>query len=687
MIVVARPEAVRTSIDSLSYSLKDDLQATTGTLADVLRNVPSVNVDPNGEVSLRGDPGVTILVDGRPSAQFNGPGRSQMILQAAADGYARVEVMTNPSAAYSPEGSGGVINLITKPSLVRAGATVTGSARANVGDHGRYNLGANAVWTRGPLTISADLGHRSDPYVSEGRREIQRFDGASNQFLNARQSQIFDGVTHSFFVQVAADYRLDEATLLTGQVRYNDAGSNSDITETYSADNAAGGGATAYRRRSENGFTGRFSGATARLLRQFDNEGHEWSNELRYDQATNLWEDDALTDDRVPMAPALFERVNNLNRNHRVAFTSAYSRPSVDGSKLRAGYELESFYMKLDNLTARGPSQAVLTPDPRISNAFRLDQAVHALYATFERPVGERFTVQAGLRLEQANLALDQVTTNQQFENSYFRAYPTGHAAYILSSEDTLRASYGRRIQRPQLPDLNPFAAFSDSLNYRAGNPDLLPQETDAYELTWERRSQQTFYKATLYYRDTQDAIAYTTTDLGGGVFLSRPENVSARTVSGLELVANGDLGPTLRYSAGLNLAHQKMDASGVAGAVDSEGETVSGNLTLNWSPSAADLVQLSGVWTGEQLLAQGTRQPSTLINFGYRRKLTDTWSMQVTVRDVLNDYRDEVTLRTTTFNTRTDRTFGGRALLIGLTRTFGQTKPPADKFDFATGG
>ncbi|VTO10992.1 TonB-dependent receptor plug domain-containing protein [Brevundimonas vancanneytii] len=170
VVVSARSNDVRTSIDSISYSLADDLQAATGTLAEALRNVPSVDVDPQGNVSLRGDGNVTILVDGRPSAILSGPNRADAVLQLPADRYARIEVMTNPSAAYSPEGSGGVINLITKPvpaavaaaaAAGASGATVTtGSLRANVGDNGRWNVGASGSRQRGKLTLTGDLSYR-----------------------------------------------------------------------------------------------------------------------------------------------------------------------------------------------------------------------------------------------------------------------------------------------------------------------------------------------------------------------------------------------------------------------------------------------------------------------------------------------------------------------------------------------
>ncbi|MFN7534488.1 MAG: TonB-dependent receptor plug domain-containing protein, partial [Brevundimonas sp.] len=154
LTVTARNTDIRSSIDSISYSLAEDLQATTGSLADALRNIPSVDVDPQGNVSLRGDSSVTILVDGRPSGILSGPGRAQALLQLPADQYARIEVMTNPSAAYSPEGSGGVINLISRPRAPRPGVQTTGSIRANVGDNGRWNAGASGSWQRDRLTLS-----------------------------------------------------------------------------------------------------------------------------------------------------------------------------------------------------------------------------------------------------------------------------------------------------------------------------------------------------------------------------------------------------------------------------------------------------------------------------------------------------------------------------------------------------
>ena len=690
LVVQGQNTGIRTSIDSVSYSLADDLQAQTGTLAEALRNIPSVDVDPEGNISLRGDTGVTILVDGRPSTQFNGPSRGQMMLQIPASQYARIEVMTNPSAAYSPEGGGGVINLITDPNAIRSGATTTGSLRANVGDRGRYNFGGNIAHVIGDMTLTADVGVRHDMFRQDIRRLRESFDPGSGQLLEARQSIDIDGVSDNVFVRLGAEYNLGDKTQLAGELRHVDVESLADAVDIYEADGPFGSITSAYARNSYGGFRGTFSGATARMLRRFDGDGHEWSNELRRDRNRFSFGVDTLASQEVPAAPTFFETVDNRNRQTQTGFTSAYVRPMPDGGRVRLGYELQSTELELDNLVARGPTRDALIPDPVVSNEFHVQQTVHALYATWDRPFSERLSAQFGLRLEQAELDLDQVTTGIQSSNDYFRVYPTVHLSHALRNGETLRASYSRRIQRPSPQDLNPFLTYLDNLNRRSGNPDLLPQETDSYELMWQKRVRQTFYQATLYHRDTSDAFTPVTIDLGDGVFLIRPENLGASTFTGLELVANGRLHPTLRYSASINAFRQEIEAGGLLGATDREGQSLSGRLTLDWQPSQDDFLQISGVWPGDQLLAQGVREQAPLLNLGYRRKLNPDWSFQLTVRDVFDEAGATTVVETPAFTDRTSVTFGGRAAYVGLTWSFGTGQRRPEQFDFTapnTGG
>ncbi len=218
--VTARADDVRTSIDSVSYSLANDLQATSGSLADALRNVPSVDVDSEGNVSLRGDANVTILVDGRPSGILTGPGRGQALIQLPASQYARIEVMTNPSAAYSPEGSGGVINLITKPTAPKPGTQSTGSVRANVGDNGRWNAGLSGSWQKDRLTLSGDVSYRSDPTELSFSRTREQLDPTTGAVVSTTTvDQPIESEQNGAFGRFTAEYKLDDKTQLTGELR------------------------------------------------------------------------------------------------------------------------------------------------------------------------------------------------------------------------------------------------------------------------------------------------------------------------------------------------------------------------------------------------------------------------------------------------------------------------------------
>ncbi|WP_428151054.1 TonB-dependent receptor domain-containing protein [Brevundimonas sp.] len=695
--VTARRNDIRTSIDSISYSLADDLQATTGTLADALRNVPSVDVDPQGNVSLRGDGNVTILVDGRPSAILSGGNRGDVILQLPADRYARIEVMTNPSAAYSPEGSGGVINLITKPTPTAAAgqpgapATVTrtASVRINAGDNGRWNVGAGGTWQRDRLTLTGDASYRYDQNTFAFQRLREQLDPVTGAVTSTNASTQESGSDQdAVFGRIAVEYRLTDKTMLTGELRGSSFDVGGDGLGAFEVRNASGAITNAFTRNGTSGFTSEAWGATARVLHQFDTSGHEWSNELRYDHNDGGSTSLVANASTVPAAATFFEQQQWLNAQETIGVTSAYTRPMDDGSKLRLGYELNIQRPDQDTIVRRGPSAAGVVLVPNLTNRFEAEQTVHAVYATYERPFGDKLSAQFGLRLEQAGIDVEDVTNGVRASQDYFRAYPTGHIQYKLSETQTLRASYSRRIQRPSPTQLNPFVAYGNQFSVSSGNPDLEPQETDAFEAMWQMRQGQSFYQVTGYYRDTTGAFTDVATDIGGGVLLTRPENLGARRDLGVELTASGRLHPTLRYNASVNAFRQQIDAAGIPGARDREGELVSGRLSLNWQPTDKDFVQLSGFWQGDQLLAQGTRESGGMVNLGYRRKLNDTLSLQFTGRDILNSFNGATTYDTPLFRERSEQDISLRAFYIGLTWTLGSgPRRQEPQFDFSSGG
>jgi len=688
VVVTARANDIRTSIDAVSYSLRDDLQAQTGTLADALRNVPSVDVDPQGNVSLRGDGNVTILIDGRPSGILSGEGRAQALLQLSADRYARIEVMTNPSAAYSPEGSGGVINLISKPTEPPPGAQTTGSLRANIGNEGRWNIGTSGSWQKDRLTLSGDLSYRFDANAFDFPRLREQISPVTGAVVSTTDiNQILESEQGGTFGRFSADFRLTPRTQLTGELRGAAFEGTVADSALFATRNASASLTNAYLREGASEFERINWGATARVLHRFDEAGHEWSNELRYDRNINDTSGLSNTGFLTPLAPGFSERVEGSLEQDTFGFTSAYVRPTSDGGRLRLGYELTDQRPDQGTVFLRGPRETALAVQPGLSNRFEASQIVQALYATFERPLTAKVSAQAGLRLEQADIKIEDLTGGLRATQDYFRAYPTAHVNYTLSETQTLRASYSQRIQRPALVQLNPFIAFQDPLNLRSGNPDLEPQETDAFEAMWQMRQGQTFYQATAYFRDTDKAFTDVATDVGAGVLLTRPENLGARRDLGLEVTANGRLHATLRYNASVNVFQQEIDATGIAGGSDRQATLASGRLSLSWQPTSEDFVQLSGFWQGESLLAQGTREAGGMVNLGYRRKLNDSVSFNFTGRDVFNSFSSTSVFETAQFREISEQNINLRAFFVGLTWSFGSSpRRPPEQFDFSTG-
>ena len=672
--VTSDSTALRTSIDRRSYSVANDLSAKTGSIADALRNIPSVEVDVQGNVSLRGDPNVTIMIDGKPSSMFNGDGKADALQQMPADQIDRVEVMTNPSAAYRPDGTAGIINLITKRTR-KPGAT--GSVKLNVGPDGRYNTGVTGNLNRGKLTLSGDAGYRYDRQRSwlADARENPTTGGQSAQdgaYLNAGDAVNLRG---------GVDYALTKTDRLSGEVRYRVMDYFTGGHETYDTLVPATG--VDYVRDSSANMDRKNGVVSGDWRHQFKGAEHELDAHLEY-ETTDFSRDGRGFIDYTPGVDQ-YETFGFGAKQDRVNFKLDYTRPMSGESKLKAGLDLEGTDNDYDNHGARGDAMDSLVVDPRQTNRFLYDQDVYAGYVTYERPFGD-FTALAGLRAEQVEIRTNQVTSAQKDDNSYFHVYPSLHLGYTLTSSQTLTANYSKRVQRPQAQDLNPYPIYQDPTNYRAGNPDLKPQITDSYELGYQYRKGPASYLATAYYRESRDGVADVVHDLGGGVFLTTRENLAKSRNGGLELVAAGKLTPKLSYNISGNAFWNEIQSTipGVVGARDMT--TLSGRASLSWQATPKDFLQLNGFTSGKRLTPQGYREPISLLNLGYRRKVSDKLNLVVTANDVLNSFEDTFVIDTPTLQARTRRWANVRAVFVGFSYSFGGGKARPEQFDFGGG-
>jgi len=684
VVVTGQRSDMRSSIDRRSYSVANDLQSATGSIADALRNIPSVEVDVQGNLSLRGDSNVTILIDGKPSGMFSGDGRAQALQQMPADQVERVEVMTNPSAAFSPEGTAGVINLITKKNR-KPGKS--GSVRANVGTDGRWNAGLSGAYNAQKLTLSGDLGVRRDGHESELQSERAVYDGFSGDFIESRQDVEVENTGRMAHVRGGVDYDLTADTRLSGELRHRRMKFDSDALETYEGEDDTGAVATAYLRDTAGRMNRANTGATATLRRKLPGDEHDFVASLMVERTEFERRQDTVYTDRLPSAPDLYEEIRGDTTQDQGQLKLDYNRPLPGEAKLQAGYEAEIQDNRFDAYGARGETPGALTVDTNLTNLFLHEQTIHSVYGTYERPFG-KFTAKAGLRLEAVELDLNQVTGGVQDSNEYRRAYPSLHTAYDLTEKQQLTASYSRRVQRPRPEDLNPYPVYQDAFNYRAGNPQLEPQETDSYEIGWQYRPGQAFYLATLYYRETSKGFTDVVQDLGGGVLLTTRENLAENRSGGLELVANGKLTPKLSYNVSGNVFWNEIDASALGFTEKREGTSFGGRVNLNWQPTAKDFFQLNAMARGEQIMPQGRREPGGILNLGYRRKVNEQLSFVVTAQNVLDSMQERFVIDTPAIQDVTERKMHGPLLYFGLTYNFGdgQRRQREPQFDFDAG-
>lgn len=684
VVVNGAQQAYRSSIDRKSYSITGDLQATTGPISDALRNIPGLDVDVQGNLTLRGQP-VTVMIDGKPSALYRGDAAGQALQSVSADRYERVEVITNPSAEFRPDGTGGIINLITRKNRKPG---YSSSVKANYGSEGRYNGSVTGGYNSSKLTLSGTASYRRDPQKFVFSRTRETVDAAGDKTLSHNLNLPW-GDGRFFSSDLSGDYDLDARTQVSAELGYFAMRIRSDNYDHYVADDAAGDPVGAYDQ------LGRFDldvdvwNGQATWTRKFSGDGHELTVNLSQERDLQHQRSPDVLSVHLPAAPDVYEDTLLRATSDETDLKVDYVRPLPHEAKLKAGYELDLEEDDYDNFGARGPSQSGEAVDPSRTNTFSYKQAVNAAYASYERPLGD-LTVLAGLRLETVNINLDQITSAVRASNDYTRAYPSLHLAYKFDDQKTLSASYSRRVQRPFENDLNPYRSYIDPYNYRQGNPYLKPQTTDSYEVAYELRRDGASYQATAYYRETQNVFTDVVEDLGGGVLLTTRDNLGSSHSGGGQLVASGKLSKSVSYNVSGDAYWSEVDAANLGFSGKRSAWTASGRANLNWQATASDFLQVNGNLYGKRLTAQGYRAAFGLLNLGYRHKFDERLSGVVTVRDLLATSKTTFVTETAQFRDRRVIEPNQRAIFVGLTYNFGGQgkKAPKDTgFDYGASG
>ena len=677
---------MRSDIDRRSYDITRDLQAQTGSVADALRNIPSLQVDVQGNVSLRGDPNVTIMIDGKPSSLFKGPARGQILQQLPASSFERVEVMTNPSAAYRPDGSAGIINLIPKKAR-QVGRS--GSVRATTGLGEQEQLGLNLSSVGKTLTLTGDFTWAHEKQSVTVKDARSSFDATSGQFLPSTQDARIDQTVNLLVGRTAFDYDPDSRTRISGELRGTAIRADADDATDFSGVAPGSLQPLAFTRDGKTHLQRDNLAANGSWRRKFGSDPeHELVVDLTQERTTNKTHRSDLL---VSSGPGLVTRAEDITNDSTADQSHVkvdYTLPMANNAKLKTGYELEYDRNDFDNFGLTGATAASLAPNPTLIDSFRFRQAINGVYATYQHRLGERLTFLGGLRVEDTQIDLNDITTGFRGSNDDTHLYPSLHLSWKQNDADQVTASYSQRIVRPQPSDYNPFRVYQDPFNFRAGNPDLKPQETQSYELAFQHRAGFTYYLATFYWRDNAKGVTDVVTDLGGGVLLTTKENLSSSRNGGLELVANGRLGSKLTYGVSANAFWNEIDATQLGFPGKRSDWTLSGQGAINYQATSKDFFQLIGQLTGRRLTPQGFHEPLGLLFLGYRHKFNNDWSLFVVGRDLLDSYKDVLVIDTPRLHDRVETHVKLRALLVGFTYAFGSGGGRKDPgIDYGGGG
>ena len=622
VVIKAGKSLIESSIDKRTYNVSEDMTTLGGGLTEVLNNIPSVEVDNDGNVSLRGNGSVTILIDGRPSAMSSGDGALDGIPASAIE---RIELVTNPSAKYDPDGTAGIINIVLKKKKLR-GVNANVSLTAASEDLYNGNIGFNSRNEK--VNVYANYSFR----YREGYR---------NNF-NERYSFYGDTVELLDQDRLGTDFRRSH----TGKV-----GADFFVHKNHVIGISASG---TFNDRIREGRQTNFLSYNDELFQYWDREVYDPRNRQSLDLNSDYkWD---FNDDKGDFIFAgtystskqkgigefeefyfepdgsqsdEFYRFQNQERNDlQSTFTLSgdlvrnfsESMKFETGLKMILNREEESNYLEYyDTISDQ------VIPDPNVNNTLAFDEDIYSAYGIFGHQPFKKFKYQIGVRLEQAFTEPRLISTGEEFQNDYFSFFPSGHFVYGNDTMGEIFLSYSRRINRPGSRQLNPFPIYSDPLNLRQGNPALQPEYINSYELGYEKFWKKVSLTNTVYFKQTIDRIQRIRRFFDNGRSVTTFANVDQSYDIGLEIIGTYNPFSWLKNTIAFNAFESRLSAEVDGTRLNNRG--ISWDVKLNTKISLFDnttAIQINAQYIAPRYTVQGFYQRFPGMDIGLTRTLLD---------------------------------------------------------------
>ena len=607
---------VQLAIDRKIFNVEKDLSAAGGTGIDVLRNVPSVIVDIDGNVTLRNSSPI-IYIDGRPSPLS--------LDQIPADQIQSVEVITNPSAKFDASGgTAGILNIVLKKNR-KAG--YNGSVRASIDQRGMPGGGLDINVKQGKINVFANVGYNSRKSISNG--ETERLSTISSPNTRLFQNDESTQKGQFLFSRFGADYFITNRSTISltgGIMRGRPTGttvSNLNIDSLYSTGNKS----SYMERLSNNKFKFNGQSATLGFLHNFPKNGHQLTADINYFAGTNenntLITNNTYNNPNQPLSYTYSQQQSGKGDNKNFTFQSDYTNPVSDNSKWEAGIRYNQRNVSsLNNISALQNGQYVIIPV--LSNEFDYIERVGAAYTTYTGRFNKTAGYQLGLRVESSgyegtvykNEAVSgggTVKKSETFSNSFpLSFFPSIFLSKEIDDQQQLQFNYARKVNRPQFMQLFPFTDYSDSLNLSRGNPDLEPEFTNSLELSYQLNlPKSNSFLFSVYSKFTNNLLTrYQVIEpdalTGKSVLVNTFTNANSSFVGGLELIAKNKPLKWWDLTTNLNLFTSKINMD--EKTIETAGQIYSwfGKLTNNFKLGNKWSLQITADYTSKTVLSPG---------------------------------------------------------------------------------
>ncbi len=633
VVVKASRSRISYQVDKQVVNVTKDLMASAGSAVDVLENVPSVDVDLNGNVTVRGSSNFTVLINGHPSVLEG----NDALQQIPASTIQRIEIITNPTAKYDPEGVGGILNIILKKNK---NLGINGVVNASAGNRKRYRGNALLGYRTKKINVYVSAnGSFRNMYMSMNSRDLTY----AGDTTNYRITNI-DGVRNrkGFGLTGGLEYYPDKKTTLTLSGEYGGYGFGMDNTSKRNIYTDPATTNNYSKSVSHSNRWGHYYNVQGDFLHKFNNSGHQieayafYSGKSSDDRENQSdYNTDSLWND-LGMPPSGL-RTNTPDSSDNLRLKLDYSLPIGKKGKFEAGYQSRFYnesgkytYETFDTVSEEWMS------NENYNNVVDYKRNIHSAYASF-KDVIKNFGYELGFRTEYTDRSVDNNNGKAPFIIKRFDYFPTAHLSYQLPEKYQVYSSYSRRINRPRQWSLNPFPIIIDPYNIRVGNPELEPEYIDSYELGLQKIFSKSFLSFEAYYRKTTNKITRIRVLDTAGIMIHTSRNLNKDFALGAELMANLKFVKWFGLNVSLNLYQYRLEGNVQGSDVAANSTNWSARMTASFYLKHNFRVQLMGVYRSPTVTVQGTRKGFFYTNLAvrkdfFKRKLNLTLS----ARDLL---------------------------------------------------